>query len=151
MSTFQRAVSPLDRPAHKRSPAIDRFWAKVELEGSCWAWKGHVMPTGYGQFGDDKKLYYAHRWSYQHFIGPIPGGLHLDHLCRNRRCVKPYHLEPVTQAENNQRSWDSRQPRRFCVHGHDTFEAGRDPKGYCRECSRQKSRQMRAAKKETPR
>lgn len=145
--TFARAVSPLNRPAHKRSPAIERFWAKVELEGSCWAWNGHVMRSGYGQFGDNKMLHYAHRWAYEHFVGPIPVGMHIDHLCRNRRCVKPYHLEPVTQAENNRRS--PKPVVQFCPQGHDTFATGRSRSG-CLECHRLKARARRAAKKGTP-
>lgn len=57
------------------------------------------MPNGYGQF--DKQ--YAHRWAYEHLRTEIPEGLELDHLCRTRHCVNPWHLEPVTHAENHRR------------------------------------------------
>lgn len=90
--------------ANRRSPIIERFWSKVEPDGSCWGWRGHRQPNGYGQFSENQRVIYAHRWAYEHFIGPIPAGLHIDHLCNNPSCVKPDHLEPVTQAENNRRA-----------------------------------------------
>lgn len=105
MSRVVKKAVRKGRGSNRRSPIIDRFWAKVEPAGSCWAWTGHRQPNGYGQFTQNQVVVYAHRWSYEHFIGPIPEGLHLDHLCRNPWCVKPHHLEPVTQAENNRRSW----------------------------------------------
>lgn len=85
---------------------VDRFWASVS-ENSCTGcsdWRGTVGSHGYGQFGDRGRHFLAHRWSYEYLVGPIPAGLHLDHLCRNRICINPEHLEPVTQAENNRRS-----------------------------------------------
>ena len=80
------------------------FWEKVALVGNaceCWLWKGVLSHNGYGRFsiGRGKKAQ-AHRWAYESIIGPIPDGLHLDHLCRVRSCVNPYHLEPVTNREN---------------------------------------------------
>ena len=95
--------------ANRRSPIIERFWAKVTPDGSCWRWTAHRSASGYGMFGQDRRVFYAHRWSYEHFVGPIPEGLHIDHLCNNAWCVKPDHLEPVTQAENNQRAWSRRR------------------------------------------
>jgi hypothetical protein len=90
--------------ANRRSPLVDRFWSKVEPVDGCWSWTGYVSPNGYGQIGVDRVVLYVHRWAYEHFIGPIPEGLHLDHLCERRNCCKPWHLEPVTQAENNRRA-----------------------------------------------
>lgn len=85
----------------ERNPATApaRFWPKVAEDGDCWAWTGYRQPSGYGQF--DKQ--YAHRWAFEHLRSEIPEGLELDHLCRVRHCVNPWHLEPVTHAENHRR------------------------------------------------
>ena len=82
-----------------------RFWAKVRvLDNGCWEWTGGQFPNGYGAFHiTHKGTVYAHRWSYEHLVAPIPNGLQSDHLCRNRPCVNPAHIEPVTCAENLRR------------------------------------------------
>lgn len=81
----------------------ERFWSKVQPTGFCWEWIGG-LDVGYGFFAltHDIKVG-AHRWAYEHLVGPIPEGLHIDHLCRNRQCVNPDHLEPVTLEENTRR------------------------------------------------
>jgi len=86
-------------------PIIERFMSKVEkTQDGCWNWIGAIVPGGYGKFSVEKnkirKCFNAHRWSYEYFKEPIPAGLTLDHLCRNRRCVNPDHLEPVSIREN---------------------------------------------------
>ena len=84
-------------------PAIDRFKSKFHecKETGCWIWNGSLYPSGYGQFFiKTGKTGPAHLWAYEHFIGKKPAGLDLDHLCRNRACCNPNHLEPVTRSEN---------------------------------------------------
>lgn len=76
------------------------FWAKVQQEGDCWVWVGTRYPGGYGRFCFRGRDGGAHRWSYENMRAEIPAGLDLDHLCRNRACVNPWHLEPVTRQVN---------------------------------------------------
>lgn len=70
---------------------------------ACWQWQGCTNGTGYGQISLDAKMRYAHRLAYELMVGPIPEGLVIDHLCRNKGCVNPDHLEAVTTEVNNAR------------------------------------------------
>jgi hypothetical protein len=91
----------------------NRFFAKiVPLETGCWLWVGNCRQDGYGKFGigPDGFQDSSHRVAYELFIGPIPKGFQLDHLCRNRSCANPLHLEPVTPAENINRGRTRRVP-----------------------------------------
>lgn len=92
-------------------PANVRFAAKVTvMANGCHEWIGAGRDSGvYGRFDVDGRLVQAHRWAYEHAVGPIPQGLELDHLCRNTKCVNPAHLEPVTRAENLRREWNARR------------------------------------------
>ncbi len=78
--------------------------SKVVVNGDgCWEWTGAVNSAGYSSLGINGKHHLGHRRSYELLVGPIPEGLTIDHLCRNRLCINPHHLEPVTAAENTRR------------------------------------------------
>lgn len=140
---------------------LDRFMEKVELRPDtyCWNWIGAVMGGDYGKFfirkdeGGRTILTPAHRWAYEHFVGTIPEGLQIDHLCRNRRCVNPLHLEPVTCWENLDRRPPEmkarpRDPQATCGNGHPfagTPNLHVTPSGYryCKACRREASQRLR--------
>jgi len=85
------------------------FWSRVNKSGpnGCWLWDGAHVGSGYGQasFGGVRQV--AHRVAYELTVGPVPESLQLNHLCRNRGCVNPAHLEPVTASENKRRAWET--------------------------------------------
>lgn len=119
-----------------------RFAQKVERDGECWAWTAGLMGGGYGQFHDGGPNY-AHRWLYARLIGPIPEGMTLDHLCRNRKCVRPDHLEVVTRGENVLRGIGFAAKNHLATHcpnGHPYAGSNLVVKGdgsrRCRECHR---------------
>lgn len=82
----------------------------IDPETGCWNWMKAILTTGYGLCSRRDCRGLAHRFSYTHFVGVIHDGLTLDHLCRNRACVNPDHLEPVTSRENTRRALAARGP-----------------------------------------
>ncbi|WP_083543622.1 HNH endonuclease signature motif containing protein [Rhodococcus sp. 2G] len=87
------------------STVEDRFFDKLsESSTGCWRWIARRDRDGYGQFRVNRRTVVAHRWAYEFLVGEIPEGLVLDHLCRERSCVNPFHLDPVTVAENVRRA-----------------------------------------------
>lgn len=85
-----------------QSPIASRLMARVEFDtnGGCWLWTRNLSHNGYGQLKSPGRTAQAHRLAYEEFVGAIPPGLQLDHLCRVRCCCNPAHLEPVTREEN---------------------------------------------------
>ena len=100
---------------------IDRLVSKFEVQDGCWEWRGSKSPTGYGKLSLWDWARYAHRVVYELLRGPIQDGLEIDHLCRNRGCVNPDHLEPVTKVENLRRGVGAgglNARKMFCPKGH---------------------------------
>lgn len=127
-------------PAHE-----ERFWSKVEVV-DCWTWTAATAGKGYGKYSvkvHNKWTYpYAHRYSWELLVGPIPEGMTLDHLCKNRLCVNPDHLEVVTRGENTLRGASPPAKnllKTHCPKGHEYSEENtRRTKGgrLCIECKR---------------
>jgi hypothetical protein len=124
-----------------RGTEDERFWKKViKSDNGCWEWIGGKNPDGYGSFGlAGGKVTSAHRWSYEKSIGPIPNGLTIDHICRNRACVNPDHLECVSFIENILRGtgWTAINKRKgTCPAGHEYDKTNNRGSRICSECAR---------------
>ena len=139
---------------------LRRFMCKVHVDTvtGCWLWTAaKFKKSGYGQFsmcGRAGQPRGAHCVSYEHFVGPVPDGLVLDHLCRTRACCNWAHLEPVTHKENIRRGGGARAVAHragTCTRGH--LMSGenlyKDPagRGYCRTCVSARGKQRYAANK----
>ena len=99
---YGNAVEPLKRlesVAERLDAYTDRSGPPFEDRGPCWMWTGHLR-HGYGSIVVAGKTRFAHRVSYEHHVGPIEDGYELDHLCRNKACCNPAHVEPVTHHAN---------------------------------------------------
>lgn len=119
------------------APALHRFLAKIQVGDGCWEWQSPVGRNGYGQFTWNGRNGLPHRYAHEFFIGPIPEGMQVDHLCFNRICVRPDHLEAVTPQVNTRRSKDRIT---HCPQGHeysqDNLIAARSGKRLCKACAR---------------
>lgn len=141
-----RHGDPLAGGAFQHEPLRVRLARLYEAGPGCWLWKGTLDRIGYGNVVVERHTYRAHRVVYEALIGPIGDGLELDHLCRNKACVNPAHLEPVTHSENLRRHYATVTS---CPHGHDYDEVNtyRDTSGKrrCRSCMRERQRVRRAS------
>jgi|SRR3990167_1332734 len=127
------------------------FWPRVHPQPTpegCWVWLGARGTGGYGALWDSGRRYYAHRWLFERVYGVIPPDLELDHLCRNRQCVNPIHLEMVSHLTNCQRGIQRGHKITHCPKGHEyTLENTYIPKSkacrMCRQCHTERERQRR--------
>ena len=142
----------------KQTPAVDRALAKVSYDHGCWVFHGSRLKAGYGKIlkdgGRGGEMALVHRVIYEAFVGPIPDGFDLDHLCRNTSCCNPLHLEAVDRSENVRRGigWEKgavvaaekARAKAHCAKGHEftpentylfTTPAG-ETKRFCRTCRR---------------
>lgn len=116
---------------------IRRVLNSIQFKNGCWEWRGADNGAGYGKTYIGKRTRYAHRIVYEIFKGPIPRGLQLDHLCRNRKCVKPSHLEAVTARENILRGEGAsarNSQKTHCPYGHEYTEKNTYVYGRWRQC-----------------
>lgn len=141
------AVVPNENARHDPEfrEAESRFWQKVQPTGYCWEWTAHRTKNGYGRVSFRGKSLVAHRVAYELLVGPIPKGMQVDHLCRNRGCVNPDHLEPVTPRENAIRAFSPAGiavRTGVCQRGHSMDDAYRTKRAdgkvvrRCRPCVR---------------
>lgn len=146
-----------------REPIAEALLERIEISPQgCWPWTGTLTKPGYGHLNTTEvmatgRTRLAHRLSYEEFVGPIPEGLELDHLChdprvcwegdncQHRRCINPAHLAPMTGVENSLRT--NHTVRTHCKHNHEfTPENTFDNHGRrgCRTCAVRRTRERRA-------
>ena len=137
---------------YRNMTPLERFEARRTIdENGCWVIRGG---TRYVSIMVDGKQRLAHRWAYEHFVGPIPDGHEIDHLCKNTRCSNPEHLEAVTRRENIRRSdnylgVNMRKDR--CPQGHEYTHTAVTKDGRtnrkCRHCEREAERRYEVKRK----
>ena len=122
MPTFKH-TTPTEDFNHEKM--MLRLLSKIKYSQDCWEWTGYKLPGGYGQVfigGNRKRMRLAHRVSYIVFRGPIPEGFEIDHLCLNKSCVNPDHLEAVTSQVNSLRGNTvarRQSSKTHCIRGHE--------------------------------
>jgi hypothetical protein len=114
---------------------------RIYQNTACLVWTGSLYKSGYGKLSTGHRgQCYAHRYAWSRVQGPIPDGLVLDHLCRNRRCCNVAHLELVTNAENIRRGRNLQSKKDYCKRGHplhgDNVRVEKTGRRTCRTCER---------------
>ena len=134
-----------------------RLWSRILLGDDCWEWTGCRSAKGYGLIYKSGATKRVHRVVYELLVGPIPDGLQLDHLCRNRGCANPSHLDPVDTRENTLRGvglTSQNAVKTHCAQGHPFtgenlyLRTGSRRGRECRECKRNWDRKRRLQLKE---
>ncbi len=111
---------------------VTKLFENIDADGDCWEWTGAVQGSGYGR----------HREVWQALVGEIPEGLELDHLCKNKMCVNPDHLEPIDVATNRRRAVGSTERR--CKNGHyDNWYVRSNGKRRCNTCHAERVKRWR--------
>lgn len=128
----------------------------VDHTTACWLWTGALSDGGYARLCVNNRDTRAHRASYEAYVGPIPSGMQIDHLCRVRRCINPSHLEPVTGSENCKRSTvgmriaQRQRDKTHCPRGHeyagDNLITWKGSGRKCRVCENTRGRRRHALK-----
>lgn len=149
----------------KRDNTVDKifhFFSRIRFTSNgCWEWTGSRNREGYGQYSDHhrlgKKLINSHRWAYIVLNGEPPTGTNLDHLCRNRACANPSHLEPVSVATNILRGVGpcaENKRKTHCNRGHSltgkNLVIDKHCSRICRQCGRDRARDFRRIKYAIP-
>lgn len=134
--------------------ADERFWSKVNASGVCREWEGYRNRDGYGRLGRGGVVLNAHRYAYELLVGPIPPGMEADHLCFNRACVNPDHLDIVDHATNSRRARRMKPgSASHCGKGHEygpdayVWQGRAGGNRRCRKCQAENQRAYRARKK----
>ena len=121
------------------------FWGKVEITNTCWVWQAAQDQRGYGRFNVNGRNEKAYRVAYQLLVGEIPEGTEIDHVCRNKSCVNPDHLEAVSHRENILRGTSPSAiaaAKTHCINGHELTPENNypaksksgNPRRRCRAC-----------------
>lgn len=132
-----------------------KLFAKTKRsESGCLEWQGCLSASGYGRIGIEKKTFRVHRVAWEMVRGPIPEGMVIDHLCRNKKCCDPEHLEVVTQKENVRRGNSGKRnaEKTHCIHGHPFDEVNtyvsKTGSRQCLACTKARNREYARRKKE---
>lgn len=136
-------------PTSMTRKQIQKFQKSIEIDvlSGCWIWIRGISKDGYAKIYHNGKDTYGHRVSYEHWNGKIPDKLQIDHLCRNRKCVNPKHLEVVSTQENSLRGlspWVLNSRKTHCPQGHPYIKNKRR----CKECKSKYKSKYKKIKKE---